>query len=673
MPADYAFGFNFTSKAVKILSNGLYSDKISAVIRELSCNAYDSHVAAGKSDIPFEVHLPDYREPWFSVKDVGLGISDADVYNIYTKYFSSTKVGDNSQIGELGLGSKSPFSLVKEFEVTSCYNGTASKYRMYIDEVDMPRVTLLEQHLTQECNGLTVTFKTTDNYEFQTKAKKVLCWFKTTPIIKNSSESIAIENLSIPDWAYFSTRTRYSAPLALMGNVAYPLDKHSIKGMIDQDYKLLNLPVVIRFDIGELEVAASREGLGYDERTCANINSKLTTVANELYKQYANKINVAESEWNAHIIWNECFGTDVPFQWELIDFFKNRTFNWRNIPIKGNRVKLDMTKFYSGFEKNAVRYMSQGDSTLKRIDINQFNIDCSTDIKIVFDDLPKNGVTRLRYSKLNDNKKVYLFSKPLVGDWPELFQNLGCPPIVWTSELPPHIVVKTKKATNMYQYDINHNNWTKVNIDLSQGGFYYENTESKIQLDPLLTIAHNIKLINAIPVVYTNTPKQLIKIKKMQNWKNIVEYLKELFIQYLDKNAHLVDYITTAGKLDQIKYNLPNRNIFNYNWDIRDEHSVFKQFIAEYTEIIEAVRYIQWEKIKRLASILHVQFDKKESKIKIEQTLEEVKHRYPMLMLLDGFKFGSSIQEIQDYVNMVDMSWVYFELSKPMPIQEEET
>ena len=41
---NQTFKIKTTSKAFSILSDKLYSDKVSAVIRELCCNAYDSMV-----------------------------------------------------------------------------------------------------------------------------------------------------------------------------------------------------------------------------------------------------------------------------------------------------------------------------------------------------------------------------------------------------------------------------------------------------------------------------------------------------------------------------------------------------------------------------------------------------------------------------------------------------
>src|SRR5438309_316787 len=97
-------------RAFKILSAHIYSNKILAIIRELSSNAYDAHVAAGTAHLPFNVHLPNALEPHFSIRDFGTGLDRDSILHIYTTYFESTKTDTNEQIGCLGLGSKTPFS-----------------------------------------------------------------------------------------------------------------------------------------------------------------------------------------------------------------------------------------------------------------------------------------------------------------------------------------------------------------------------------------------------------------------------------------------------------------------------------------------------------------------------------------------------------------------------------
>lgn len=57
------FRIKASSTAFAILSSGLYSNKFKAILRELGCNAYDSHVEAGYPEKPFTVHLPTRLNP----------------------------------------------------------------------------------------------------------------------------------------------------------------------------------------------------------------------------------------------------------------------------------------------------------------------------------------------------------------------------------------------------------------------------------------------------------------------------------------------------------------------------------------------------------------------------------------------------------------------------------
>ena len=59
---ERSFGVNSGAQMFKVLSSTLYSSKIRAIIRELSCNARDSHVAANKADVPFKIHLHDITQ-----------------------------------------------------------------------------------------------------------------------------------------------------------------------------------------------------------------------------------------------------------------------------------------------------------------------------------------------------------------------------------------------------------------------------------------------------------------------------------------------------------------------------------------------------------------------------------------------------------------------------------
>src|SRR3990167_11091337 len=89
-----------------ILRNKLYSNKILAICREISCNARDAHREIGTPNRPIEITIPTNQDKNFRVKDYGVGISPERMNNIFIKYAASTKRNDNSQTGGFGIGAK---------------------------------------------------------------------------------------------------------------------------------------------------------------------------------------------------------------------------------------------------------------------------------------------------------------------------------------------------------------------------------------------------------------------------------------------------------------------------------------------------------------------------------------------------------------------------------------
>src|SRR5688572_3737040 len=94
-----------------ILTKGLYSDPITAVIAEITNNGIDGVVQAGKDPIEnpviVEIGLDDRGNPIFRVTDRGIGLDKDGFENILMCYLTSTKEVDNETIGYFGLGSKS--------------------------------------------------------------------------------------------------------------------------------------------------------------------------------------------------------------------------------------------------------------------------------------------------------------------------------------------------------------------------------------------------------------------------------------------------------------------------------------------------------------------------------------------------------------------------------------
>ena len=173
------FKIKTSATAFKILSEGLYSNKIGSMIRELICNAYDAHCAAGTKDTPIDVELPMVTNPLFRIRDYGTGLSEADMQTIYTTYFESTKSGDNKYIGGFGLGSKTPLCYnTEQFFVTSYFNRMKYVYNVSIGETGAPVLTKWDECMTDEPNGLEllISVDINDVELFKTEFYKFLIW-----------------------------------------------------------------------------------------------------------------------------------------------------------------------------------------------------------------------------------------------------------------------------------------------------------------------------------------------------------------------------------------------------------------------------------------------------------------------------------------------------------------
>ena len=280
------FRIRNSAKAFNILSSGLYANKIKAIIRELSCNAVDSHVAAGKGDVPFEVNLPNALEPHFSIRDFGTGLSHDQVTNIYTTYFESTKTASNDFIGALGLGSKSPFSYTDNFTVTAIKDGRKGIYSAFINGEGVPSIALMMEEQTDEPAGVEIKFSVNDRYDynkFRDEAQSVYRYFKLKPEVKGVSNftfdlmTYETENL-IPGVHVREPRGYRNNSVAVMGNIAYPIDVPNAEQTLGSLRGMLECGLEIHFGIGEVDFQASREGLSYIPQTIEAIKSKLLAV-----------------------------------------------------------------------------------------------------------------------------------------------------------------------------------------------------------------------------------------------------------------------------------------------------------------------------------------------------------------------------------------------------------
>jgi hypothetical protein len=286
------FKMRTSQKAFQILSS-LYSDKALAIVRELGCNAMDSHIASGQPTRPFHIHIPNALEPWLTIQDFGTGISHENIYEIYSTYFASTKTNTNTQVGMLGLGSKSPFCYTDNFTITSRHLGIKRIYNAYFNQKGMPTISLASQENTQDENGVEIQIpvKQSDMGEFTEAIWKAFRFFDTKPTI--SGGSVDWTDKCDFEGSFWKSYTSLNQSYAVMGGVVYPIDTYKIAS---EHYDIIRKAgLVIKFAIGELDVTPSREALMYHDWVVQALNDKITQVKKDFVAKVEDQIKNSDN------------------------------------------------------------------------------------------------------------------------------------------------------------------------------------------------------------------------------------------------------------------------------------------------------------------------------------------------------------------------------------------
>lgn len=306
---ESTFKIQASAQAFKILANNLYSNKIKAVVRELVCNAYDSHVEAGTTT-PIQVHVPTSFEPWFAITDNGTGIGHEFMMDGYTTVFLSTKNGSNETIGGLGLGRLSAFAYSDSYTVTSRFNGIRRQYTVFLEQNGYPTVVCMGEEETGDPNGFEVRIpvREADCGNFENEVKQFFTKLslavdcnvdirRSQPILKGSN------------WEYFG----FGSSKVRMGLVEYPMNHR--------------LPITFISPIGHLEIAPSREALSFTPETTKRLENLVISAQGEYAAEAQKLIDECETEWNARLKFDD-----------LSDFAaqKDNKFSWRDKVLEVN-------------------------------------------------------------------------------------------------------------------------------------------------------------------------------------------------------------------------------------------------------------------------------------------------------------------------------------------------
>lgn len=655
---ESSFRIRSNRRAFSILSSNLYANKIKAVIRELSCNARDSHVAAGAQSVPFDVHLPNSMEPWFSVTDYGTGLSHDQIMDIYTTYFASSKSDSNEYIGALGLGSKSPFAYTTTYDVITNFNGEKHSYVMFISEEGEPSVAHMGTTKTSDRNGVTV--KVPVNYEdfdnFRANAQSVFFWFDYQPVVIGNSNyrTGTIKKIMEGDgWYLREEGTNYydRGAYALMGNVAYPINANQVNKKF---YNLLNNRFVVEFQIGELDVAASREELSYDPVTIKVIEARLEKVAQNLVKQVETKFSNCATLWEARVALRA-----MHENYSTRDIL--RMLETAGVTPKFNGVAIDDYTTLSvseWFEKNKFPGVYKFYSARMEKD---FDIEVSRHARFVRKDV-HNTSSRVRLLYETDKSLQYWVIDATDEQYQVLMDNIGNPPVILASSLvaPPRRVMEFKGSRYTGGGHNKSGNWGDAESLTTNMIAFYVTLDRYNPVDPHENIIGNLGdkiryakklgIIDENAVVWGINKTNTKKIEDDDNWTEFSEFLKTKFNEFID--MHDISDIMHA------KFSLNEINSLFYSPDTNWYHTFgtmnnsVGNFVREWKNT-KVNSEIDLDSVRNLGNLLHMNFNSSSKVNHLMILYQKMMKDYPLLQHATR-QYNTKLSEWVPYINAID-------------------
>jgi hypothetical protein len=663
------FRIKVNKHSFKQLYSGLYSDKIHAIIRELSTNAADAHVSAAKPDVPFEVHLPSEMEPYFSVKDYGTGLSPEQIAGengIYITFFESDKSHSDDFTGCLGLGSKSPFAYTDNFMVESRYNGKRYSYVCFHNESGEPCIAQMGECDTDEPNGLKVEFavKTDDFYEFHGKAEDVLSWFKVKPNVYGKEFKPNVHEYLRKTERYGVRKEREGHSMVVMGNVAYKVSAgdFSYNKLNDVERDVLEWGVDLFVDIGDVEFVPSREKLAMTDKTIRGVRKFLGDAIKSIQEELEIHVQKSPSVWKARRMLHD-------IKHSILGKVRSMT----TVMYNGKEIcdYISLNKFFA--DKLVARPLFESLSLKKSHyrRASEEKIYCDT-TKIYFNDLEHGGYARITNDlRNNDTSKAYCVS----GATKEFLEETGIGEVaIRASSLPKTERAKRErvegeaggyvKRTVLQEYVPNGgsyagNWWNDVEVDLNAGGVYVVISYGQIVMEgegrkrtpeDYRERYNVVKALNPAFKLLAIRPAHLEKMGKHKSkWIKFEDYLNIL----LKEKEHLI-----AVTLAYLQYEeCENRDHYErFSKEDFEDHSLFGEFLEKLVDAkaqCKNTEAIAYSELNRYASAKCPVLVKK---LGLDHMRRKVEEEYPLLPMVDwyGRNKPEFVKSVSEYIRALD-------------------
>jgi hypothetical protein len=676
------FSIEASSKAFFILSDGLYSNKILAVVRELSTNAYDSHVDSGKANVPFDVHLPNALNPVFFIRDYGTSMNHENCMQLYTTYFRSTRNNSNDAVGCLGLGSKAPFAYADSFTVEAYLDGKKRIYNAYKNEDGSPVFSLMDEVDTNEANGIKVAIQVNshDVSRFHHEAKKVYEFFKVKPNFVGEKLSFdKVEKVLAGNNWYFDDNA--GSNLIIMGQIAYPLDSNQLISDGDnREGRFIQYSDGLRIfvNIGDVDITPSRESLSYSKETKRNIKNIINNITSEIASKIEEQIKSQPSLFKARMMYvqisdqcssikNAVDSLQKSISWneqKLFDNIINESINIKN--------KISVSLLHKSYYRKKITSSTDIDTILFK-----------SGMKVIIDDLNRGGLSRIKQKmKENSSEQNYYVYKLKDGetvDNNQMYDILGGATkedVILSSSLPKVAYNRDSSGSSdglppvhIQVFNEETGRFEECNMSVKyENAYYFTESKGKINsntynidlavIEQALVFAHESYPNEVDGMTFYAVKPSVAKNRNLNNrdnWHSAMPVIQDIVKNAVEK--HREDIIDSYRKVNLSKTSSVRwKEVF----EMTKTDNEVKRVVAEYNEYVTSreKRCSSLQTIKSLGHMLNVgSIDLSNMKLdddRFSKRFDNEMKKYPMLQICNIPWRDTEKQIIADYIDNIE-------------------
>lgn len=676
------FTIRSSAHAFKILSSNLYQDKIGAIVREISTNAYDAHILKGNQNRPFEVFLPSLVSPVFRVRDFGPGLSRNDMLTIYQSYFLSTKNTSNEYIGGLGLGGKSPFSYVSSFTIISRFDNERTTYTLAINAQGMP--TIAVQHTAPfedgEETGLEVIVPVSSQKDFNTFSSKVQNAYRHYPVkplvngaqIDDANETPVFEGQGYKIFDHFVSNGPRGI-FAIMGVNAYPINLSNI------DFAHMSAcSAYVYFDVGELDVTAGREDLSYDPETIRVIKERLSVIYEEVRSNIQQMFDNAKTLREAKITLKK-YHAESYYSW-VRQFKIVPKYNGEDLAI---RYCLDL-KLIAGvairYADRVVSYTEKDTPTTPRSAFGyEIYLQPEEDfVKVYYADASDRLRSRVEHdiqsNSIKNSLVIYSIDPKVISIVEKSLDQKATP--VSSLPFPPKIVrqstkkkLKVRQLTKPNPLASMDNKWREVTIEIDDREKLYVITDHKKIIDPkgyddptFFFVWNFLHQLGFSDEVYS-VPKSLSHTLKTGGWVDFWDRARDLIQDEITQHPELLAAIQSSDIVKSLNDDRQYRSLFFAisGIEVSEKHMInkvskhvkavqnFTNLYSTFCEKLIRNGYTVVDVLTHLRGVLGIA---KNSKVEVTNTLKLVSEKYPLIRSFNTSQ--NAVKDISLYIAAMD-------------------